>query len=226
MERARHRFASLTLAAALAAAAQVGNAAASLESDFVRVPSRTLDAFLWRPGSDVATYRQVILDAPRVEFTKDWLRRMNEGRGPGRRLAPADAARLENEMELSLIDALKQALIENGHEIVTSNGPGTLRLSPSIVDLDINSPFVPTSGIEVGIVHRNVGAATMRLEVRDAPTGTLLARIVDREVAHTIGRYERATSVSNLFWFEGMFRKWARESVDAIRAAESTRRPD
>ena len=211
------------LVAALAAAVQAAEGATPLEPDLVRVPSRTLDEVYWRAGSDVAAHRRVVLDAPRVEFTKDWLKRMNESRGVARRIDPADAGQIADGMALAMREAVMQALLEQGYEIVTVAAPGVLRLSPSIVDLYVNAPYVPMPGIDVGIVHQDAGEATMRLEVRDAATGTMLTRIVDRDVALTIGGYEQATSVSNLFWFEGMFRRWAGDCVRQIRAGAPQR---
>jgi hypothetical protein len=169
-------------------------------------------------GQDLAAYREIVLDAPRVEFAKDWLGRMNESRGVTRRIEPAEAAQIADQMAMALSKAVRQSLAAQGYGIATAATAGALRLSPSIVDLYVNAPYVPAPGIDVGIVHQDAGEATMRLEISDAATGAVLARIVDREVARTVGRYERATGVSNLFWFEAMFRRWADDCVREIRA--------
>jgi hypothetical protein len=194
------------------------SAAASLDPDLVRVPSRVFDELHRQVGPDLAGYRQVLLDPPRVEFAKDWLKRVNESRGVSRRIEPADAAQIADQMAMALSEAVRQSLAAQGYGIATAATAGVLRLSPSIVDLYVNAPYVPTPGIDVGIVHQDAGEATMRLEISDATTGVVLARIVDREVARTVGRYERATGVSNLFWFEAVFRRWADDCGREIRA--------
>lgn len=194
------------------------SAAASPDPALVRVPSRMFDELHRQVGQDLAAYREIVLDAPRVEFAKDWLGRMNESRGVTRRIEPAEAAQIADQMAMALSKAVRQSLAAQGYGIATAATAGALRLSPSIVDLYVNAPYVPAPGIDVGIVHQDAGEATMRLEISDAATGAVLARIVDREVARTVGRYERATGVSNLFWFEAMFRRWADDCVREIRA--------
>lgn len=207
------------LIAFLAAVVQaVPSAAGTPEPGLVRAPSRTFDELYRRVGPDLTAYRQVVLDAPRVEFTKDWLQRMNESRGVTRRVESADAAEIADRMAIAVSEAIRQALAAQGYEIVAAAAVGVLRLSPSVTDLYVNAPYVPAPGIDVGIVHQDAGEATMRLEISDAATGAVLARIVDRDAARTVGGYERATSVSNLFWFEGMFRRWADDCVREIRA--------
>ncbi len=193
-------------------------AAAPPGADLARVPSRSFDELYRAVSPDFADYRQVVLDAPRIEFARDWLRQMNESRGVSRRIEPADAAQIADRMAIAMQEAIRQALAAQGYRIVTAAAPGVLRLSPSVVDLHVNAPFMPAPGIDVGIVHQEAGQATMRLEIFDAATGALLARIVDRDVARTVGGYERATSVSNEFWFEGLFRRWAGDCVREMRS--------
>lgn len=215
----RRRLSGSLLIALLAAGFPAAPlAAAPSEPGLVRLPSRTFDELYRLAGPDLTAYRQVVLDAPRVEFAKDWLRRMNDSRGVTRRIEPADAAQIADRMATAMHDAIRRALVAQGYEMVDSPAAGVLRLSPAIVDLYVNAPFVPGPAIDVGIVHQDAGEATMRLEISDSATGAVLARIVDREVARTIGGYEKATSVSNLFWFEGTFRRWADDCVREIRA--------
>jgi hypothetical protein len=60
----------------------------------------------------------------------------------------------------------------------------------------------------------------LRLEARDAVTGTLVGQVVDRDTAREVGRFDRATRVSNNFWFEAMFRQWA---VNCAKEFESVK---
>ena len=93
-----------------------------------------------------------------------------------------------------------------------------LRLTPSVTDLYVNGPDVPAPGIQRTFV-RDAGKATLGLEVRDAVTGTLLARVVDRDTAREIRLNNRATSVSNQFWFDALFRQWAANCADDLEKA-------
>lgn len=188
------------------------------EAGLVRVPSPTFDELYRRPGAELSAYRRVLIEAVPAQFDAGWLRRMNDSRGVTRWIEPADADEILGRMSRAMRDAMRQALVARGYEAVDEATPGTLRLSPAIERLFVNAPFVPGPGIDIGIVHRDAGEATMRLDIVDAVTGTRLARIVDRDTARTIGGYEKATSVSNLFWFEAMFRRWADDCAREIVA--------
>ena len=57
----------------------------------------------------------------------------------------------------------------------------------------------------------------MILEARDASNGTLLAVVADHGTAREMLHLSRANNVSNSFWFDGMFRRFAARGVDAIK---------
>ena len=203
---------SVLFIAALAgtAFAAPSSAATPTPSDgLVQVSTRSLDEFYVRPKADLAGYRRILVDPPRAELQKDWLRRMNATRGVAHWLVPEDAQRITDEAAGAMQSAVARAFTAQGYETVTEPGPGVLRLSPTVTDLFVNAPDVPAPGIQIGIVYNEAGSATLRLEARDAVTGTLVGQVVDRDTAREVGRFDRATSVSNLFWFEAMFRQWA-----------------
>ena len=216
------RCALLVCALAMAApgiGAAAPDPAAAGPPGLVRVPSRTFDELQRQPGADLRGFRRFVIDTPQVTFRPDWLKRMNESRSVTRRIEPADADQIAERLAGAMQEALAQALAAQGFERAPAPAPGVLQFSPSVTDLVVYSPFVPAPGIDVGIVHREAGEATMRLEVRDASSGTVLARIADHAPARTLGGFEQATSVSNLFWFEGMFRNWAGNCVRELRSA-------
>jgi hypothetical protein len=98
-----------------------------------------------------------------------------------------------------------------------------LRLSPTITDLDVNAPDAPTPGI-VRYFVRDAGQATLSLDIRDAASGELLARVVDRGIATEIRQINRATSVTNDFWFDALFRQWAAACAAALAEPGGTQR--
>jgi hypothetical protein len=56
------------------------------------------------------------------------------------------------------------------------------------------------------------------LEVRDATTGILLGRVVDRGTAHQLSsRINRAFAVTNLFWFDAVFRQWTANCIRGLQ---------
>jgi hypothetical protein len=201
----------VVLVAALAGTAFAApyNVAVPATSDgLVAVQSRTLDVLYVRPNADLSIYRKIIVDPAQATLNKSWLKDMNAQRGVQRWLVPEDAERIAGEAASSLRTVVAETFKARGYEIATAAGEGVLRLSPSVTDFYVNAPDVPAPGIQRAFV-RDGGEATLRLDVRDAVTGTLLARVIDRDTAREIRLNNRATSVSNLFWFDALFRQWA-----------------
>jgi hypothetical protein len=172
------------------------------------VQSRNFDELYVRPTVNLSAYRRVMIDPGQAALRRNWLKDMNAQRGVQRWLVPEDAERITNEAASSLSTVVAETFKARGYEIATAPGEGVLRLSPSVTDLYVNAPDVPAPGIQTAFV-RDGGEATLRLDVRDAVTGTLLARVVDRDTAREIRLNNRATSVANLFWFDALFRQWA-----------------
>lgn len=212
------------LAGAACAAPNTTGAPAASEG-LVALPSRTLDALYLRPNVDLSSYRKVLVDPAQAALDSRWLKDMNGTRSVGRWLVPADAQRITDEAAAGLSAVVTQTFAARGYEIVTVPGEGVLRLSPAIADLFVNAPYAPTPGIQVGFV-RDAGDATLSLDVRDAKSGALLARVVDRNRVREIYLVNRATGVDNLFWLEAMYREWAEKCAAefAGSAAKKTAR--
>lgn len=206
---------------AAAVAAPLPTASPAPDDGLVRIHSRVLDDARVRPRIDLSAYRAVLIDAPRVDFAKDWLKRINETRGVSRRIGPADSAEIVEYMSAAVRDAVAAAFVSRGYAIAAVPAPGVLRLSPSVSDLFVNAPYVPGPGIDRSFVHREVGEATLSLDVRDAVDGTLFARIVDHDTAEALGPAEQATREANLFWFGSMYRSWAADCANVLRAGAS-----
>jgi len=197
------------------------NAAAQATSDgLVAVQSRTLNELYVRPNADLATYNKIIVDPAQAALKANWLKDMNATRSVQRWLVPADAERITDEAASSLQAVVTQTFKAQGYEVAAAPGEGVLRLSASVTDLFVNAPDVPAPGIQREFV-RDAGDATLRLDVRDAATGTLLARIVDRDTAREIRLINRSNSVSNLFWFDAMFRQWAANCAKEFKTART-----
>ncbi len=198
----------LTTLAGSAFAAPKDAAVPATSDGLVAVQSRNLGELYLRPDNDLSRYHKIIVDPGRAAFKKDWLKDTNAQRGVQRWLMPEDAQRIIDEAAVSLSTVVAETFESRGYEIAAAPGEGVLRLSPSVTDLYVNAPDVPAPGIQAAIV-RDGGQATLRLDVRDSVTGALLARVVDRDMAREIRLNNRANSVTNLFWFEALFRQWA-----------------
>jgi hypothetical protein len=188
-------------------------ASAATQDGLIQVESRKLDEVYLRPNADLAGYRKIIIDPVPVAMRKDWLKSVNAGKDITRWLVPGDQERIIEVASSTMESTVARVFKERGYEIVAAPGSGVLRLAASVTDLDVNAPDVPAPGIQRYYTKNEAGTATLSLEARDAVTGALLGRVVDRGTAREIGRINRTTDVSNLMWFDVVFRQWAANCV-------------
>jgi hypothetical protein len=186
----------------------------------VAVQQRNLDRLYVRPDASLARYQKVIIDPVTVAYSKDWDKSVNDPRHPAR-IGPEDARRIAEETTANVGSILAETLKSRGYEIVTAPGPDVLRLTPHVTDLYVNAPDLLPPG-RTRSYARDAGEATVTLLASDASNGVLLAVLSDRGTAGETLRLSRANSVSNNFWFDGMFRKFATDSVDAIKNTPRT----
>jgi len=203
-----------------ALAAPYGAPAPAGYDGLVSVQSRQLDAVYVRPNADLARYQRVMIDPVTVEFSKEWDRSVNDPRYTTR-IRPEDARRIADQTTANLDGILAEALKSRGYQIVSAPGPGVLRLSPHVTDLYVNAPDVFPPGYTRSFA-RDAGEATVTLEARDASNGTLVAVVTDHATAQDMLRLSRATDVTNTFWFDGMFKRFAANGIDALKNSPRT----
>ena len=217
----------LCLVASAAAVAVPSHAATPAPSEgLVSVRSWNLDELYLRPNADLASYRRVVIDPVQVTFRKDWNRDFVDPHASVRRLTQDDVRRIAEETGSGLRSVLTETFRARGYEIAAAPGPGVLRLSPSLNDVYVNAVEDLYPGGTTKSFTKDAGEATLLLDVRDAATGTLLGRIVDRRTANeTKGTQRsdliRSPRVQSNFWFEDLFRKW---SVACVKEFEATKK--
>jgi hypothetical protein len=209
------------LAAVLAGTAiSASDAATPPNSEgLIAVQSRSLDEIYVRPNANLSAYRKIIVDPGQATLKKNWLKDINSQRDMTRWLVPEDAQRVQELAASSLAPNVAEGFRQQGYEVVAAAGPGVLRVTPRVSDLYLNAPDTHNPGIQRYFV-RDGGQATLQLEVRDAVSGELLGRVVDRGLAREIRLNNRATDVSNLFWFEALYREWASNSAKVFAEAQ------
>jgi hypothetical protein len=196
----------------------------AMKEGLVAVHSPTLDELYLRPDADLPGYRKVMIDPVPVDVRNDFL---TQTHAYNRIQAPSvypyrDALGLVKEMAATLESSVAEAFKARGYEIVEGPGPGVLRLSPGIGELYVNAPD-RLSPWRTRTFTRDAGQATLYLEAHDAVTGTLLGRVVHHAIARELSRINVADDVSNRFWFDTLFRRWAENCVAEFQAG--TRRP-
>jgi hypothetical protein len=180
-----------------------------------------LDTVYLRPKAEIAAYKTVQINPSRVEFAKNWER---FSKGFDNRPTADDMARIKTQLAQLLRDTLAKELSQHGYPVVENPAEGTLLVSASIIDLYINAPDVGGAG-KVGSYTTGAGRMTLLLELRDAPTGQLLARVVDqREDANADGRMEWTNAATNEANARRIIQGWAtrlRKGLDGLRGKES-----
>jgi Protein of unknown function (DUF3313) len=133
-----------------------------------------LDHVYARPGINLSSYNKVMLDPVEVSFAKS--------AKPDRAGGPITAAE-KQVIRIGLGKIFKEELEKElthpqGYALVSHADADVLRIRAEIRDLYINAPAVPSSGPTRPYA---VSVSEMRLvaELRDAPTGALIARVVD-----------------------------------------------
>lgn len=180
----------------------------------VKVKTQRLDQLLASADRAPLASRKVLLPPVEVLLDRDSI---DTGSVSGRSLrARPDIAGITREMSESVRNELAAALQARGYELVSAPGPGVLTVNVSVHDVVVNAPQVDSPAVISGYT-REVGKATMRLEVRDGG-GSARAWSLDRRIAGETRHPMPASSVSNRFWFEAMFRNWAGDVAAALAA--------
>ncbi len=190
----------------------------------VSASSGKFDEFYFRPNTDLATYRRVIIDPVPVKFRSDYL---TQRHGSNALLAEPryrpyqDAETIGQDfaalMQTSLTDAFRAA----NYEIVEAPGPGVMRVSAKIDELFINAPDRLSSSVRATF-NRDTGQATLLLEAKDSVSGAGLARVVHRNTVREATRANIADDTTNRFWFETAFRRFAANVTSELAASHRT----
>jgi hypothetical protein len=122
-------------------------------------------------------------------------------------------------MASGLRDALEGALRDRGYELVGAPGPGVLVLRTHLADLQVNSVDRATVPYTKTFV-REAGEATLHLEGFDGTSGDRVLVVNDHGKARFGMRgAERATDVTERFWFDELFQRWAGDVAHDVLAS-------
>lgn len=174
-----------------------------------------------KPGATFSQYNRVAILDPLVEFEKDWQKDYNRSRvGLEGRVSDSDVERMKQKLAAEFKKIFTEELQGNGgYAVVNEAAPDVLVLRPALLNVEVNAPDVMTSGIEHTIV-RSAGQMTLYLELWDAATNTLLARVMDAE-ADPDSLAQMGGSVTNKAAADRILRSWAkelRERLDDVKA--------
>ena len=180
-----------------------------------------LDTVYMRPKAELAAYKTVQINPSRVEFAKHW---EHHSKGFEHRPTAEDMARIKTKLAELVRETFAKELRDHKYAIVESPVEDTLLVSASIIDLYINAPDVGGTG-KVKSYTTGAGRMTLVLELRDAPTGQLLARVIDeREDSNAGGQMQWTNAATNEADARRIIQGWAtrlRKGLDGLQGKES-----
>jgi len=165
-----------------------------------------------KEGVDFTNYNKVQLAPSTVAFKKNWQRNYNRNQATmSSRIKDKDVVRIKESVKLLLDETFKTEFGKgDGYSIVEQATTGTLLLKPAIIDLDVNAPDVRSVNRSITYVNE-AGKATLFLEIYDAVSGEILARIIDTEtVGDNNGFHQWANRVTNTADAKRVIKKWTK----------------
>jgi hypothetical protein len=176
-----------------------------------------LDLVYIRPDVQFKAYKDVMIDRLEVAFDKNWDPNRNV-RGTSGRLSTEDMQRIKDNMATEFQKVFVEELGKGGYAVVDKMGDDTLRVSPGLANVYINAPdtSMSTPGRSTTYTTQGAGRMTLVMELRDAPTGQLLARVIDTKAGTDTGWAQVTNSVTNSADFRRAVRAWAQRLVKGL----------
>lgn len=173
------------------------------------------------PDFDISGYSKIMFVGAGIEYApakNKGRTSIDRSRGGPYFLDDKTRQRFEALVQETFLEELMK--IEH-YELVNEAGPDVLMIRGALLDVESFVPQDPmsTSG-RGGIYLRSVGEATLVLELRDSPTGAILARSIDRRAAERMGgTMTESNRVTNATEVRRLVRFWAtrlREGLDGF----------
>jgi hypothetical protein len=212
----------MVLGSSVARAAQ--EPAPEVDKDGLHLYKQTKERVAYvKPGATFTQYKKVAILDCYIEFSKDWVKNYNrDQRDPSRQIRDSDLERVKPELQSSFKKIFTEELQENGrYQVVDSGGPDVLVLRPALINIQVSAPDLMSAGRTTTYVQSS-GAMTIYLELWDAASNTIVARIIDGSSDSQMYG-QRSSSVTNRAAAERMMRTWAdelRDRLDLVRGKE------
>lgn len=169
---------------------------------------------------DFTQYTKVlIVDCP-VAFKKNWQRDYNRSeRELSRQVRDADVTRIKETLSAEFKKVFTETMTENGLEVVTEPGPDVIILRPAIIDLDVSSPDVRSTGRSRSYAA-SAGSMTLYLELYDSVSSAILAKVLDAKSSNrNMPSMSYSNRVTNIAAADRMLKGWANEISGHFGAA-------
>jgi hypothetical protein len=163
------------------------------------------------------SFTHIRLERATVQFSKHWAR--NQKNRMGNRPTEENMERIKSDLSELLDEVFRQELTaDNGFTMSDTNGENVMRITPRVVDLNINAPDRMRDYIGYSLADSK-GSMTLELDITDSVNGTLLAQMVDSREDPQHGYMEWANSGTNRRAARFMFIRWAGKLYDLLEEA-------
>ena len=167
-----------------------------------------------KTNTDWNRFTQIRLERATVDFSKNWAR--NQKTRVGNRPTEENMERIKSDLSELLDEVFRQELTaDDGFTMSDTRGENVMRITPRIVNLNINAPDRMRDYIGYSLADSK-GSMTLELDITDSVNGTLLAQMVDSREDPQHGYMEWANSGTNRRAARFMFIRWAGKLDDLL----------
>jgi len=182
------------------------------------VPNTKRVALVWaEPGANLSQYERVFLVEPYVAFKKNWQRDQN--RSSSTRITTSDMDRIKAAVTNLFMDVFTEELVNGGYTLANERAEDVLIVKPAVIDLNVSAPDTRSAGRSTNFTT-SAGSMTLYMELFDAETDDLLAKVLDPQRDRDTGMMQWQTSVANRAAARRIMQKWAealRKGLDEAR---------
>ena len=140
------------------------------------VPDTQLGMVYAEPDADLSVYNTLLLLDAQVAFKKNWRRDINQSKPY--HVTADEMQKIKADVSALFHEIFTRELQSAGFVLVSQQSPDTLIIRPAILDLNVNSPDVPSTRNTRNIAE-SAGDMTLYLELRDSITGDELVKAMD-----------------------------------------------
>lgn len=169
-------------------------------------PSAVSNDLVEESAYDLSQYQRVMIDPVEVNMHDE-----GEYVPLGSHVALSEREREKVEADVAEVfnETFREELTKGGAvQIVDRPGPGVMRITPKLLDVNLSAP-APMSRGGLAVMVRSVGEVTLQVTFTDAQTGDAKVELFDKMRGRDIGLLRRADATFNNAELTRIFRDWA-----------------
>ena len=176
-----------------------------------------LRAVYMKPGADLSEFTKVKLLEPYVAFKKNWRRDHNRDEADlGSMVSDKDMQNIRDRLAKQFMKVFtKEISTKGGYQIVDTAAEGVLIVRPAIINLDVVSPDIMTSGMS-RTYSADMGQMTLYMELYDGKTNDIIFRVIDPEAGQDGDMMQMQNRVTNTAAADRILDRWAKTLTEHL----------